>query len=63
MDPPPGGRDRAIDRPNAGCARRRGRNLGADHPGAIANAIYDAIGVRVRDMPFTPERVRAALAG
>jgi CO/xanthine dehydrogenase Mo-binding subunit len=32
-------------------------------PGAIANAIYDAIGVRVRDMPFTPERVRAALAG
>ena len=32
-------------------------------PGAIANAIYDAIGVRVRDLPFTPARIRAALAG
>jgi nicotinate dehydrogenase subunit B len=32
-------------------------------PGAIANAIHDAIGVRVRDMPFTPARIRAALAG
>jgi nicotinate dehydrogenase subunit B len=28
---------------------------------AIANAIYDAIGVRLREPPFTPERVRAAL--
>jgi CO/xanthine dehydrogenase Mo-binding subunit len=32
-------------------------------PGAIANAIYDAIGVRVRDLPFTPARILAALAG
>jgi len=32
-------------------------------PAAIANAIFDATGVRVRDVPFTPERVRAALRG
>jgi nicotinate dehydrogenase subunit B len=32
-------------------------------PAAIANAIYDAVGVRLRDLPFTPARVRAALAG
>jgi hypothetical protein len=28
---------------------------------AIANAIYDAVGVRLRHTPFTPERVLAAL--
>lgn len=28
---------------------------------ALANAIYDATGVRVRTMPFTPDRVLAAL--
>ena len=27
---------------------------------AIANAVFDAIGLRLRDTPFTPERVRAA---
>jgi nicotinate dehydrogenase subunit B len=27
--------------------------------GAIANAVYDAVGVRLRDIPFTPERLRA----
>ena len=31
--------------------------------GAIANALFDATGLRVRDMPFTPDRLRrAALA-
>ena len=30
---------------------------------AIANAIFDATGARVRQVPFTPERVKAALAG
>src|SRR5947209_1403011 len=28
---------------------------------AVANAIYDAVGVRLREAPFTPERVLAAL--
>jgi CO/xanthine dehydrogenase Mo-binding subunit len=28
---------------------------------AIGNAIFDAIGVRLRQVPFTPERVRAEL--
>jgi 4-hydroxybenzoyl-CoA reductase subunit alpha len=28
---------------------------------AIANAIYDAVGVRLKESPFTPERVLAAL--
>jgi CO/xanthine dehydrogenase Mo-binding subunit len=31
-------------------------------PAAIANAVYDATGVRLRRAPFTPERVKAALA-
>jgi CO/xanthine dehydrogenase Mo-binding subunit len=41
--------------------------LGAGEPStvttapAVANAIFDATGVRLRQMPFTPERVRAAL--
>jgi len=30
---------------------------------AISNAIYDAVGVRLREAPFTPERVLAALKG
>jgi CO/xanthine dehydrogenase Mo-binding subunit len=29
---------------------------------AIANAIFDAAGVRLRQVPFTPARVRAALS-
>jgi CO/xanthine dehydrogenase Mo-binding subunit len=29
--------------------------------GAIGNAIFDATGVRLRQVPFTPERVKAAL--
>ena len=29
---------------------------------AIANALHDALGVRVRDLPLTPERIRAAVA-
>jgi hypothetical protein len=28
---------------------------------AIANAIYDAVGVRITDLPITPERVLAAI--
>ncbi len=28
---------------------------------AIANAIYDAVGVRIKDLPITPEKILAAL--
>ncbi|MGD1097607.1 MAG: molybdopterin cofactor-binding domain-containing protein [Bryobacteraceae bacterium] len=31
--------------------------------GALGNAIFDATGVRLRAVPFTPARVKAALAG
>ena len=31
-------------------------------PAAIANAVYAAVGVRIRDIPFTPERLRRAAA-
>jgi CO/xanthine dehydrogenase Mo-binding subunit len=30
-------------------------------PGAVSNAVYDAIGIRLHDMPFTPDKVLAAL--
>ena len=31
-------------------------------PAALGNAIFDAIGVRLREVPFTPARVKAAIA-
>jgi len=30
-------------------------------PSAIANAIYDAIGVRIKELPITPEKILKAL--
>jgi CO/xanthine dehydrogenase Mo-binding subunit len=48
-----------IDRPDR-------RAVGAGEPAtittaaAVANAIYDATGARVRQVPFRPERIRAA---
>jgi CO/xanthine dehydrogenase Mo-binding subunit len=30
---------------------------------AIANALVRAIGVQLKELPLTPERVRAAIAG
>jgi CO/xanthine dehydrogenase Mo-binding subunit/aerobic-type carbon monoxide dehydrogenase small subunit (CoxS/CutS family) len=30
-------------------------------PAAIANAIFDAIGVRLREIPFTPDRIKSAI--
>ncbi|HME46166.1 MAG TPA: xanthine dehydrogenase family protein molybdopterin-binding subunit [Syntrophorhabdales bacterium] len=31
-------------------------------PAAIANAVYNAVGVRIKDLPLTPEKILAALA-
>jgi CO/xanthine dehydrogenase Mo-binding subunit len=48
--------------------RAEGRTMGAGEtavtvaPAAIANAVFDATGARLRRIPFTPERVKAALA-
>ena len=28
---------------------------------AVANAIYDAVGVRIKDLPITPEKILAAI--
>jgi len=49
-----------IDRPEQ-------RSLGSGEasqgptPAAIANAIFHATGARLRDLPFTPDRVKAAI--
>jgi CO/xanthine dehydrogenase Mo-binding subunit len=32
-------------------------------PAAIANAFFDATGVRLRTIPFTPDSVKVALSG
>ena len=32
-------------------------------PAAIANAIFDAVGVRIKELPLSAERVLAALQG
>jgi len=41
-----------------------GAGEGATRPtaGAIANAIFDATGIRLRQAPFTPDRLKAGLA-
>ena len=28
---------------------------------AVANAVYDAVGVRIKDLPITPERLLKAM--
>jgi nicotinate dehydrogenase subunit B len=32
-------------------------------PSAISNAVFDAIGVRLRSIPYTPDKVKAAMKG
>jgi CO/xanthine dehydrogenase Mo-binding subunit len=32
-------------------------------PSSISNAVFDAIGVRLRSVPYTPDKVKAALKG
>jgi nicotinate dehydrogenase subunit B len=50
-----------IDRPGAE-ANGAGETAITIVAGAIGNAIFDATGARIREAPFTPERVKAALA-
>jgi len=50
-----------INRPDAP-ATGAGEPSTRTIPAAIANAIFDATGVRMRRVPLTPERVKAALA-
>ena len=40
-----------------------GEAASAPVPAAIGNAVFDAIGIRMRKVPLTQARVRAALAG
>ena len=42
-------------------AKGVGEPAAAATPPAIANALYDAIGVRIRDLPITPEKVLKAM--
>lgn len=39
-----------------------GEAASAPVPAALSNAVFDATGVRLRDVPFRPARVKAALA-
>ena len=43
-------------------AKGIGEPAAAATPPAIANALYDATGIRIRDLPITPQKVLAALA-
>jgi CO/xanthine dehydrogenase Mo-binding subunit len=51
-----------IDRPTAP-PWGAGEPAAAVVPSAISNAVFDAIGVRLRSVPFTPPKVKAALGG
>ncbi len=50
--------DRPTERPWGA-----GEPAAAVVPSAIANAVFDAIGVRLRSVPYTPEKVKAAMRG
>ncbi len=50
-----------IDRP-AAKASGAGETAITLVAAAIGNAIFDATGARIREVPFTPDRIRATLA-
>lgn len=50
-----------IDRP-AAKATGAGETAITLAAAAIDNAIFDATGARIREVPFTPDRVKAALS-
>jgi nicotinate dehydrogenase subunit B len=49
--------DRPTERPWGG-----GEPSAAVIPSAISNAVFDAAGIRLRSVPFTPTKVKAAFA-
>jgi nicotinate dehydrogenase subunit B len=51
-----------IDRPGQ-VAWGAGEPTACAIPAAIANAVFDATGARLRSVPLTPDKVKAALAG
>lgn len=51
-----------IDRPDQP-SWGAGEPICAVVPPALGNAVFDAIGARLRTAPYTPERVKAALSG
>jgi CO/xanthine dehydrogenase Mo-binding subunit len=61
MDAPEEIHIKKIDRPELGKPMGAGEPTTRVTPAAIANAIFDATGVRIRKVPLTPERVKAAL--
>jgi nicotinate dehydrogenase subunit B len=50
-----------IDRPGTP-SWGAGEPMACAIPAAIANAVFDATGARLRSVPFTPDKVKAALA-
>ena len=50
-----------ADQPAGRGSLRRGETAITVVAAAIGNAIFDATGARIREVPFTPERVKAAL--
>ena len=48
-----------LDEPPLGA----GEAASAPVRAALSNAVFDATGVRLRTVPFRPDRVKAALAG
>src|SRR5882672_2344928 len=48
-----------LDQPPLGAGEAASTPVGA----ALANAVFDATGVRLRTVPFRPDRVKTALAG
>jgi CO/xanthine dehydrogenase Mo-binding subunit len=49
-----------IDRPDE-APMGAGESASVPSAAAIGNALFDALGVRLREVPFTPARVLAAL--
>lgn len=42
--------------------KEAGEGMQITTPAAIANAVYDAVGVRIKELPITPEKILKALA-